>query len=234
MRKIFVGLFLVTGNYCLAQTTGQVNVPVTAPLPQMQTYQWVSRPEEDGTDLQKKFVKQEWTPGTVKFRSSRPVMQVPLLFDVHNDNLFYLMGDLIMEFVDSVSQFHIDVPYKGDTLTMFYRRFYPAIQANTGSTFYQVLVEGKISLLKCQSKSILLFKDPLTAEERKKDPPKQLYFAFLRDNRIVQIDLSAEKLLTALPEYANEINNALKKEKKPKDEERMINFFVHLNNEIKQ
>jgi hypothetical protein len=200
----------------------------------MQTYNWVSRPEEDGTDLQKKFVKQEWTPGVVKFRSGRPAMEVPLLFDVLSDKLYYLTGDLIMEFVDSVSQFSVNVPYKGDTITMLYRRFYPPIQANSSATFYQLLVDGKISLMKCQAKSIFLFKDPAIPEERKKDPPKQLYFAFLPGKKIVQVDLDPEKISGAMPEYSNLIYDIIKKEKlKPKDEERLSLLFIHLNNALK-
>lgn len=231
MKKIVLMILVAASFPAFGQTAGAG--PGSQTTSRMQTYQWVSRPEDEDFDLQKKFIKQDWTVGTVKFRSGRPDMQVPLLFDVHNDKLFYLMGDLIMEFVDSVSQFSMNIPIKDDTLALFYKRFYPTIQANNSSTFYQVLVEGKITLLKCKSKSILLFKDPLTAEERKKDPPKQAYFAVLPDKRIVLIDLSSEKLLATIPEYSNEINNALKKEKKPKDEERMISFFVHLNNEVK-
>ena len=57
-----------------------------------QVYRWVESPDEDGTDIQKKFIKQEWTLGSVKFKSGRPKMQVPMIFDVHNDIPYYLWG----------------------------------------------------------------------------------------------------------------------------------------------
>ena len=189
MKKLVIVFLVVAGNYCPAQTTGAGVGNQTQS--RMQTYSWVSRPDEDGTDLQKKFIKQDWTPGEVKFRSGRLPMQVPLIFDLYNNALYYKMGDLIMEFVDSVSEFSMEVPFRGDTVTMKYKRFYPAIQANSSATFYQLLVEGKLSLLKCKAKSIFLFKDPGSAEERKKDPPKHLYFAYLPGNKIVQIYLNA-------------------------------------------
>ena len=116
---------------------------------------------------------------------------------------------------------------------MLYRRFYAPIQANSPATFYKVLVEAKLQLLKCSAKTILLFKEPGTPEQRREDPPECLYFACLPDGKMVQVEPNAEKLMNQLPEYRDAIRDIIQKEKlKVKDEQRMIQLFIHLNNKI--
>ena len=62
------------------------------------------------------------------------------------------------------------------------------------------MVDGKIELLKCKSKSILLFKDAGKPEERKKDP-SELYFAYMPGKKIVQVGFDAAQLKANMPEY---------------------------------
>ena len=201
----------------------------------MEVYSWAQRPDEDGTDLQKRFLKQEWTEGIVKFRSGRPDIHAPLLFDVFDNTLYFLQDSVVMEFVDSVSEVNFITYFNKDTVHMLYRRFYPAIQANTPATFYKVLVEAKLQLLKCSAKSILLFKEPETPEQRREDPPEFLYFAYLPNGKIVQVEPNAEKLMNHLPEYKEKIREIIQKEKlKLKDEQRLIQLFVHLNNKLQE
>lgn len=235
MKKILIAVLLLSCFDCPAQSTSTVGSGVAGSLPptgRMEVYSWASRPDEDETDLQQKFVKQEWTAGHVKFRSGRPDMQVKMIFDIYDNTPYYLQDSLIMEFVDSVSELNFAARFNKDTVHMKFRRFYPAIQANTSATFYQVLVDARIELLKCKAKSILLFKDPAIPEEKKKDP-EQLYFASLPGNKIIQVAPDADVLLKNLPEYSAQISAIMKREKiKPKDEHRLIQLFIHLNNEL--
>jgi len=232
---LFILVLLTLCSQLIAQNTQTAPVTGVAayqPQQRMEVYSWSQRPDEDGTDLQKKFIKQEWVQANVKFRSSRPDMQVPLIFDVHNDMTYYLQNNVIMEFVDSVAEFSVKVPYKKDSIDIKHKRFYPAIQANTSATFYQVLVEGKIELLKCRSKSILLFKNPDMPEERKKDP-EFLYFASMPGGKIVQIETDAAVILKNMQEYDWVIREVMKREKlKPKDEDKLVELFVLLHNEM--
>ena len=115
---------------------------------------------------------------------------------------------------------------------MRYRRFFPPIQANTEQTFYQVLVEGKIQLLKCKSKNIQLFKDTDKPEEKKKEP-SELYFAYMPGKKIVQVGFDATQLMANMSEYEWAIKEIMKKEKlKLKDEGKLVALFVLLNNQF--
>lgn len=240
--KIFGMNYKLTGtialilsfNLCIAQLVG-TGIGANQTVRRMEVYSWATRPDDDGTDLQKKFIKQEWTDGIVKFRSGRPDMHVPLLFDVFDNTLYYLQDSVIMEFVDSVLQVTFLAKFNQDTVQMLFRRFYPSIQANTPATFYRVLVDGSIHLLRCDAKTTLLFKDPETPEARKKDPTRSLYFACLPNGKLVQIAPDTDKLLKAIPGYNTLIIEILKRERlKPKDENRMVQLFVHLNNELQK
>lgn len=233
MKIASLTVLLVFSIQASGQLVGTGVSSNSQPVRRMEVYSWAQRPDEDGTDLQKKFLKQEWTPGTVKFKSGRAAMDVPLLFDIYDNTLYYLQDSVIMEFVDPVLDVTFHTTFNKDTVNILFRRFFPDIQANTAATFYRVLVDAPVSLLKCQAKSILLFKDPATPEEKKKDPPEHLYFTHLPDGTITVVEPNIEKLQKALPAYSNTILEITKSEKlKIKDEGRLVSLFIHLNNKM--
>ena len=174
MRYPVLFILGVIGLHANAQLAGTGIGSGSTVTGRMEVYSWAQRPDEDGTDLQKKFLKQDWTYGIVKFRSGRPDIHAPLLFDVFDNTLYFLQDSVVMEFVDSVSEVNFITKFNKDTVHMLYRRFYAPIQANSPATFYKVLVEAKLQLLKCSAKTILLFKEPGTPEQRREDPPECL------------------------------------------------------------
>lgn len=224
MKILFLAL-LLTCNFVLSaqQTSSGMN----GTQRRMEVYSWAERPEENvAFDLQKMFLDQQWMPGIVSFKSGRPAMSVPLILDLHNNTLYYLQGAVIMEFVDTVSQFLIRVPSKKDSILMKFKCQLPAIQANNSETFYEVLVDGDVKLLKCRAKSILLFKDKNLPEEI-----KQLYFVELPGKKLEMIPMDADGIKEKIPEYSTEITAILKKEHiKLKNENKLAELFVHLNN----
>ena len=224
MKILFLALLLTCNLILYAQ---QTSAGMNGTQRRMEVYSWAERPEEKVEyDLQKMFLDQQWMPGIVSFKSGRPAMAVPLILDLHNNTLYYLQGAVIMEFVDTVSQFLIRVPSKKDSILMKFKCQLPAIQTNNSETFYEVLVDGDIKLLKCRAKSILLFKDKNLPEEI-----KQLYFAELPGNKLVMIPMDADGIKEKLPDYNTEITAILKKEHiKLKNENKLAELFVHLNN----
>ncbi|MEP7373554.1 MAG: hypothetical protein ABI675_09225 [Chitinophagaceae bacterium] len=215
----FLIFFLVTLNYSSAQ-----NFPnrVTAPLSSN------SAAEEDD-DLQAKFIRQEWSPGIVQFKSTRPVMQVPVIFDAENNMLYYLENNTIMEFVDSISGFMMKVVKNNDSTFITFRNAYPSIQSNTGHTFYEVLVDGNIQLLKCRAKSIYRFKEP-DILDKKKPVHKELLFAYLPGGKMTVVKKDIDVLVEKMPEYAQLIKEIEKKHNlKLKNEKKLCELFAYLN-----
>jgi hypothetical protein len=225
MNKIILCLFIaLNARVCFGQYAG-AGINGRTVTSRVTVIKWETKPEVDETNIHEKFLKEEWTPAQIKFRSGRPDMEVPVLFNPVTNQLNFIYGDLIMEFVDSVSEFTMKVPYKTDSVLIRYKRFYPAIGSNTSATFYRVLVVGNFSLLKY----------PVPSEKRKKIRDQDyVYYASLPGNRIVQFKPGLENILAALPEYKEQIKAIIAKHKiKPNDEDQLISLFVHFNNEIK-
>ncbi len=230
MKILFLALLMACNLFLSAQ---QTSAGMNGTQRRMDVYSWAERPEENVVfDLQKMFQEQQWMPGVVSFKSGRPAMSVPIILDLHNNTLYYLQGAVIMEFVDTISQFMILVPSKKDSILMKFKCLLPTIQANGPETFYEVLVDGKVKLLKCRAKSILLFKDKDLPEE-KRGEIHQLYFAELPDNKLVMIPMDADALKEKLPEYSTTISEILKKEHiRLKNENKLAELFVNLNNRL--
>lgn len=229
MKKILILLLLLSGNLLSNAQANGIN-DYRPPSQNMMVYKTLPRSIEE-LDIQKMFIDQEWMPGVVKFKSNRPDMQVPIIFDIYSNILYYRQGSVIMEFVDSVSQFSMQIPFENDSATLIFKRFYPAFQSNSPETFYQVLVPGKIQLLKCRAKSIYLFKEPALADNRKKEP-KALYFAYLPGDKMVLLRKDEDELITRMPDYAASIKKIIKEYHiKLKNEEKLVALFTHLNDE---
>lgn len=231
MKILFLATLLACTQLLFAQASSS---GMNGTQRRMEVYSWADRPEENATnyDLQKMFIEQQWMPGIVSFKSGRPAMSVPVILDLHNNTLYYLQGAVIMEFVDTVSQFLIHVPSKKDSILMKFKTQLPAIQANGPETIYEVLVDGKVKLLKCRAKTIHLFKDKSIPEEKREDV-KQLYFAELPGNKLVVIPMDADAIKERLPEYSTAIGEILKKEHiKLKSENKLAELFVNLNNNL--
>ena len=234
MKFILLSAFLAMNALVFAQATGSGIGGSSTVQRRMETYSWAERPEEEKKlNLQQLFMDQQWMPGIVSFKSGRSAMAVPLIFDLHNNTLYYRQGQVIMEFVDTVSQFMILVPSGKDSIFMKFKSQLPSIQANSTETFYEVLVDGNIKLLKCKAKTIALFKDKAITED-KKGGVKQLYFAELPGNKLVLIPMDADGIKEKMPEYSTKIAEILKSEHiKLKSENKLAELFVSLNNKTR-
>ena len=166
---------------------------------------------------------------TVNFSDGYPAMTVPVLFDMYENMLYFKQGEQVMEFVHPVSWFTVNYASNGDTLQYLFRSGFPAVNANDASTFYQVLVPGKISLLKCRAKTIYLDKQQSLPEERR-SYDKEQFFAFYPDNKMVVLRKDSKEIMAALPEYATQIEQYLKENRgKLKSEESLRKLFLYLN-----
>lgn len=229
MKILLVATFSLYSAALCGQATGNgVNSSTTR---RMETYSWMARPDEnEDLSVQKLFMDQKWMPGHVRFRSGRADMFVPLIFDDYNNMLYYRQGQVIMEFVDTVNQFSLRIPYLKDSATLLFRNQYPAMQTNSKETFYEVLVDGKVQLLKCRAKSVQLFRENDLPEE-KRNELKQLYFIYLPEGSLHLAPLDMDRLKQELPAYAERLEEIKKKHHiRLKNEEKLADLIVHLNN----
>jgi hypothetical protein len=181
-------------------------------------------------DIQGQFERGEWTRGNVKFKNGQEAKDVMLLFDVHNNKLYFRQGKTTMEFLNPVYEFEIGLLIGPDTAKVLYRSSYPAINYNTAETFYEIVVDGsQMQLLWCRAKNVNLYKDESQPEERR-HTEKEQWFVHLPEGKMVKIKRDKNEIVKALPEYADRINLIIKeKGLKVKDPEDFIQLFASLN-----
>ncbi|MGB8191306.1 MAG: hypothetical protein WCF67_05265 [Chitinophagaceae bacterium] len=183
----------------------------------------------NGGDVQEQFMQGQWTIGSVKFKNGQKRENVWLVFNVQENKVYFRENNMTMEFVYPVEEFIIGVVIGADTIGVLYRSNYPAAGVHNDETFYEVMVDGKVQLLRCKAKSVGLYKDVSTPEP-KRVTEKEQFFAFLPNGKIVKLKKNKEDILSALPEYADRINKIVRdKGLRLKTDEGLAELFGWLN-----
>jgi len=179
-------------------------------------------------DIQDQFLSRTWTPGNVKFKNGQQANGLLLLFDVHGNKLYFMQEDQAMEFIHPIEEFVIGLIIRKDTLGMLYRSSYPAVNMNTTETFYEVLVDGNIQLLRCRAKNVGMYKDETQPEQKRFTEKEQLYI--YTDGKMVKIKKDKDDILAALPHLAKKIDRIVDEERlKLKHEEGIRKLVAALN-----
>jgi hypothetical protein len=179
-------------------------------------------------DIQEQFLRREWTRGNVKFRNGQEANNILMLFDVHSNKLYFMQGDVAMEFLHPIQEFLIGLIVGKDTAGTIFRSDYPTVDTHTGETFYEVIVDGDIQLLRCRAKSVGLYRDN-DVPEQKRTTEKEQYYVY-HEGQMVKIKKDKDDIVKALPKLADKINAIIEKERlKFKNEDSMRKLFTALN-----
>lgn len=175
------------------------------------------------------YFNDEWLEGKVLLKSGNEIGMLPLKLCLYNYELYYEQNGISYS-IDSVREVRFQ---KKTDSNIYIFRVFPAMsqEKNEGiiNIFMQVLVNGKISFLKFEKRSIEQYKDVSQAiHYRFKTIYK--YYISVDDGRLQQVKFSSESLLSVLGGYQEEANQLLKEEKiKLKSERSFIEFINKLN-----
>ncbi|WP_315820808.1 hypothetical protein [Paraflavitalea speifideaquila] len=105
---------------------------------------------EFGADIQgTAFYSNDWSPGVVQFRDGKIAKGLPLRYNIYNNKVFFQREEKQLEFTEPVRAFCLGM----DSATApLFRNGYTPIDKNDAETFYEVLVNGKVQLLKYRQK----------------------------------------------------------------------------------
>src|SRR6188768_1537939 len=171
------------------------------------------------------YFNDEWMEGKVLLKSGNEIGMLPLKLCLYNCELYYEQNGISYS-IDSVREVRFQ---KKTDSNIYVFRVFPAMgqEKNEGmiNIFMQVLVNGKISFLKFEKRSIEQYKDVSQAIHfRFKTIYK--YYISVDDGRLQQVKFSSESLLSVLGGYQEEANQLLKVEKvKLKSEPSFIEFI---------
>jgi hypothetical protein len=99
------------------------------------------------------FLVDKWQPGMVKLANGQTYENVALKYNLKEDVLYFKgnTGDM-MTFVQPVTEFSIAVADSGMLVTKHYRNGYKNIGKTTSDSYFEILTDGKVQLLKRTTK----------------------------------------------------------------------------------
>ncbi len=174
------------------------------------------------------FYNEGWSKGYILLSNNEIARDVSIRFNIYTNEIYFLSGSHVLVLDESIPPIEFEIQETNKT-TVF-RCGYPAISNNTGKTFYKILADGKIALLKLYNKRIMEAINSVGAFERKFTDSESWYIYNTFTNKMIQIKKNKNSILEALPEYTNKIES-IKQEKglKLKNEEE----WIILINELK-
>lgn len=141
MRKLFTLLLVATSLRSSAQST--VNTG-------WQGHEYATKQfsDIDGSP----FLYDEWYRGKIISPQGLVLDGIMIKYEAYSETIIYLSGGKTFEVSDGAETFVIYPATDGMKDSLFFRGGYPAVDLNTPKTFYEVLADGKLALLKTHKK----------------------------------------------------------------------------------
>lgn len=174
------------------------------------------------------FYGEDWNKGYVLLGDNHIAKNIPLRFNIYTNEIYFLLDSTVLVVSPNipVAEFGINDKSDSNKITIF-RCGYPAINNNIQKTFYNVVVNNKITLLRHYDKRIMEAANSTGAFERKFIDSESWYIYDSSKNKMVQIKKNKNSLLAALPEYSDKIQTIVQEKnlklKNEKDWSRLLN-----------
>lgn len=149
------------------------------------------------------YLQNDWATGSVKLRDGRSFDGMKLKYDQVEDELLFL-GDAEKEMTFSVPVTEFTLQDKT------FRRGYPVGDGAPANAFYEVLEEGKMSLLKRTSKKVIEEPAYNAASSVKSIRTNENYYLTASNLQLTKIKKDKKAVLAALPDKKEELENYIK------------------------
>ena len=182
------------------------------------------------------FYNEEWNKGYILLQDKRIAKNISLSFNIYDNQIFYLMDSqvLVLDAAVPVAEFGIYVRKEDSAEITIFRCGYPPINNNNSKTFYQVVSNNKIALLKHYNKSIVEKKNPADVPSKEFVDSETWYVYNTVENKIIPLKKNKNALKNALPQYAGIIETLTQQKKlKLKTDNEWVALFDELNNQLK-
>lgn len=168
------------------------------------------------------YMLSDWATGSVKLRSGKTFDNMKLKYDQVADQVLFLSDNQKeMTFAEPVSEFALE--------GKAFRRGYPAADGASTDAFYEVLAEGKVSLLKRTSKKVIDEPAYNAASNVKSIRTNENYYLTVSNLELTKIKKDKKSVLGALPGNHAELEAFFKAErldlKKETDMVKLVNYY---------
>lgn len=168
-----------------------------------------------------------WLSGLVKFSNGSTYKSDFLKYDLEKDQLYFkdTKSDDLLLFALPVSEFSLQIGKQ----SLLFRSGYAAVDRNKPTTFYQVLVEGGVQLVKHITKQPFderAYNSATTTRTYKQDE----YYYLAKNNVPVKIKKDKKQVIAALGNRATELEAYCVEQKlNLKNEEDLVKLIVFYN-----
>lgn len=197
--------FLLALALCLA-AYGTVNAQYLVDI-QGKPYTEISYTEVEGDP----YLVSDWVNGVVYLPGDKK-FDIALKYDSYGGRLLYRSktGEM-MEFETKVTGFTINSfdTEISDVSPLMFSNGYPAAGKQTAASFYQLVGDGKVKLLKYYKKLIQDEKAFNSATTKRSFFADKYYYVFA-NNQMIPVNANKKSILKALPAHASEMETYLK------------------------
>ena len=100
------------------------------------------------------FLWDEWMQGQVTFQCGKTARVDSIRFSPYNNLLYFSRNGEMLEFVEPIKEFEIMGEEKGNENKFLFRSGYPPVDKQTSTTFYHVVNDGEVQLLRLVQKTV--------------------------------------------------------------------------------
>jgi len=139
-----------------------------------------------------------WNQGTIYLKDGTKAENFPLKFNVYENQLIFNYNDQALSVQNPVKEFVIATSGDATATKMAFRCGYLPIEKNDEKTFYQVLQDGPVALLKQIKKMVVTNVTYGGAENVREFSTTEAYFVAMPKGDLARISKSRSSLIDAL------------------------------------
>jgi len=144
------------------------------------------------------YLLKDWSDGVVIFSSGRVVKQFKLRFDCVHNRLMLQFEGASFAAESQIREFVIYTKSGKKKDSMVFKKGFPGIDGNSEETFYQVLVNGKATLLRLFMKNLVQERQLVTDNSHRRLEDEERYF-LVQDGAMISLPENKNELVEKLP-----------------------------------
>jgi hypothetical protein len=153
------------------------------------------------------YLHTDWQNGAIMLESNQ-IVTAPLKFDAYNNILLFKdKDDKELQPKNALKGFIINISDKeiSDMVPLMFVKGFPPTGKQNEDTFYQMIADGKVKLLKLHRKKIQEQSTFTSGVVTKTFKLYQSYF-IVKDNQLIAVDPGKKSLSRALPDHSVDID----------------------------
>jgi len=197
-------------------------------------YQGKAYVEQSYTDVQgEPYLLSNWVDGEVELAGNKPI-SAKLKYDLVKDELLFQnpKDSSAMVFVNTVKGFSLG-PFKIDESNLsplIFSSGYPAVEDQTPASFYQVIADGKVKLLKRYQKRIRTDQAFNSATVTKTFEMTGPFYYTVTDNKITRLKPAQKTVAAVLADKTDQVQTFIKTNKIDfKSDRDLAKLFTYYN-----